>query len=104
MEKNRSYGPSVRAGGARYAHDRGIGAGTNGYGINSDAPFSKGVGSYTPAQNLPPINGDGMENFRGEPRFTGDMGGQTRVQASASGQKDSIETMGKSDEQIARSY
>ena len=74
----------------------------NGYG-DAFSDFARGAGTYNPqAQSAQPINYSGMENFSDNDRFTGDMGGQTRVQASAPGEKDSIETMGKSDEKVAR--
>lgn len=70
----------------------------NGYGKPSDKANSPGVGSYAPAPNQPMIVND---NFTAD-RFSGRMGGQTRIQASAPGEKDSIETMGKSGEATAR--
>lgn len=71
----------------------------NGYGTPSDKPMSKGTATYVSSPALPMIVND---NFT-EERFSGKMGGQARVQASAPGEKDSIETMGKSGEAVARS-
>lgn len=88
MEKNKTNGTAIRLGGARYFSDY-CSSGNNGYGINSDAPFSDGAPLYTSAKNRPMIKND---NFT-EERFSGDVGGQPRINASNS-DKDSIETMG----------
>lgn len=66
----------------------------NGYGTPSDKPFSNGQATYTSSPALTPINLSGKENFSDNTRFTGDKGGQPRVEASGIGQKDSIETGG----------
>lgn len=104
MEKNRSNGASVRAGGTSYVDA----AGQNGFGSNSDAPFSNGQGTYNPQpQSAPPVNADGMENFHDE-RFSGDKGGQPRPAESASGGngRDGIERMGDASgsERIGRAF
>jgi len=70
----------------------------NGYGTPSDKPMSKGEATYVSSPALPMMVND---NFT-EERFSGKPGGQARIQASAPGEKDSIETMGKSDEAVAR--
>lgn len=97
MEKNKKFGSAVREGGARYYHA----AGENGYALNSDLPFSNGKASYPNAPNQTPINYDGMENFNDNTRFTGDVGGQPRTEASDS-QRDSIETGGGGGDELNR--
>lgn len=76
----------------------------NGFGrVGIDSVMSNnGTPNYTPAPNRAPINGDGLDNFGSESRFAGDQGGQPRKGLSAQGEKDSIELMGKSGENIAR--
>lgn len=77
----------------------------NGYGGVAYDKIMNGTGSATydsQSMSASPINYSGMDNFSDNSRFTGDMGGQVMVQASSSGKKDSIETMGKSDEAVTR--
>lgn len=76
----------------------------NGYGRPQlDAPMSRPGPAYVNGPNQSPINLSGKENFT-EERFSGDMGGQARVQAS-SDSRDGIETMGGAgDEQNKRSF
>ncbi len=88
MERNKSFGPAVRDGGARYDHS--VGAGEGGYGHNSDLPFSKGPELYPSAPNRQIINGDGMENFRDE-RFAGSSSA-TPLGSQSNVGKDAIKT------------
>ena len=72
----------------------------NGYG-SANKDFSKGSGTYdSQSKSSDPINYDGTENFT-EDRFSGDMGGQTRIQASSGRKKDSIETGGNNKEKAS---
>lgn len=104
MEKNRTYGKSVNAGGARI-YDA---AGENGYGLNSEAPFSNGTPTYQPQpQYAPPINLDGL-NMTPERKHRGGDHIHSRPAESAMGGngRDGIERMGdeSGSERIGRAF
>jgi len=74
----------------------------NGFGrVGLDSVMSQGSPEYPSAPNKPIINGDGMDNFRGEDKFTGQSSDLPDKGVSAGGSKDSIETMGNNAERKA---
>ena len=66
----------------------------NGYGSTDKGAVSSksGPSFVSNSKSADPINYSGMENFNDNSRFTGDIGGQSRLQGSADapGSKDSI--------------